>query len=109
LPPVALLGAKDLRQIEYAACCTTSEKSVVREQILVQGEEASTTWQLEASGLRLAYVRSPSSAESLRGNWSTFGQAPRPRPWPPSEQEQTERLAALDECWHLVLTPTSRP
>jgi HD-GYP domain-containing protein (c-di-GMP phosphodiesterase class II) len=94
---------EDLRQIEYAGVLHDFGKVGVREQILVKAKKL-YDWQLEAIRLRLAYVRKSIEAESLRRQLEHIRQGAPAAALAAIEQEQTERLAALDECWHLVLT-----
>jgi HD-GYP domain-containing protein (c-di-GMP phosphodiesterase class II) len=93
----------DLRQIEYAGVLHDFGKVGVREQVLVKAKKL-YDWQLEVIRLRLAYVRKAIEAESLRRQLGHVRQGGSATAWTAIEREQTERLADLDECWHLVQT-----
>ena len=94
---------EDLRQIEYAGVLHDFGKVGVREQVLVKAKKL-YDWQLEAIRLRLAYVRKSVEAESLRKQLEHMRRGDPAAALAAIEREQTERLAALNECWHLVLT-----
>jgi HD-GYP domain-containing protein (c-di-GMP phosphodiesterase class II) len=94
---------EDLRQIEYAGMLHDFGKVGVREQVLVKAKKL-YDFQLEAIRLRLAYVRRSIEAESLRRQLEHMRRGGAPAALAATEREQTEQLAALDECWRLVLT-----
>ena len=94
---------EDLRQLEYAGVLHDFGKVGVREQVLVKAKKL-YDHQLEVIRLRLAYVRKAIEAESLRRQLDYVRRGGSPAALAATEREQTERLAALDECWHLVLT-----
>jgi HD-GYP domain-containing protein (c-di-GMP phosphodiesterase class II) len=94
---------EDLRQIEYAGVLHDFGKVGVREHVLVKAKKL-YDWQLEAIRLRLAYVRKSIEAECLRKQLEHMRRGDSAAALAVFEREQAEHLAALDECWHLVLT-----
>ena len=103
--PLAALhfSREDLRQIEYAGVLHDFGKVGVREQVLVKARKL-YDYQLEAIRLRLAYVRKSVEAESLRRQVEHMRRGGPGEALPAIEREQSEQLAALDECWRLVVT-----
>ena len=103
--PLAALhfSREDLRQIEYAGVLHDFGKVGVREQVLVKAKKL-YDYQLEAIRLRLAYVRKSVEAESLRRQVEHMRRGGPGEALPAIEREQSEQLAALDECWRLVVT-----
>jgi len=94
---------EDLRQIEYAGMLHDFGKVGVREQVLVKAKKLYDS-QLEAIRLRLAYVRKCIEADSLRQQLEHMRRGGSAAALAAIERKQTEGLAALDECWRLVLT-----
>jgi len=93
---------EELRQLEYAGVLHDFGKVGVRENVLVKAKKL-YDGELEAIRLRLAYVRKSIEAESLRQQLQQARQGGSAAAQAAIEQEPAGRLAAVDECWRLVL------
>ena len=94
---------EDLRQIEYAGILHDFGKVGVREQVLVKAKKL-YDYQLETIRLRLAYVHKSIEAESLREQLQHMRRGGSVEALEGLAREHSDALAALDECWRLVLT-----
>jgi HD-GYP domain-containing protein (c-di-GMP phosphodiesterase class II) len=95
----------DLRQLEYAGVLHDFGKVAVRENVLVKAKKL-YDWQLEVIRLRFAYVRKCLEAESLSQQLQFMRGASSVTACDLAdiERQRDARIAALEDCWHLVLT-----
>jgi len=99
----------DLRQLEYAGMLHDFGKVGVREHVLVKAKKL-YDWQLASVSMRFRFVRKSIEAEALRQKLALFqsGATAMHEAMAAIDADLGARMAAVDECWRLVLA-TNEP